>query len=71
MEVEPILWEVPHRRERPFPCFVGGCDKEAGHLTKFTYGCAIVQVCVCDECLKKPPESILNSFKWEREKVVN
>jgi hypothetical protein len=63
METKPILWEVPRLRDRQFPCFVGDCEKDAGYLTKFSYGCAIVQVCLCGDCLEKSPESILNSLK--------
>jgi hypothetical protein len=71
MEAKPILWEVPRYRNRPFPCFINGCQKEAGHLTKFSYGDAIVQVCLCDDCLKKSPQFILKGLRMQPENVAN
>ncbi len=72
METKAILWEIPGFR-KPFPCFVGGCKKEAQHMRRFMHGNAVVQVCLCDECLKRSPASILRSlslrpknFDWER-----
>lgn len=64
MEAKPILWEVPRSKSRPFRCFVSGCENEAGHLSKFTHGAAVVQVCLCDDCVNEQPESIINGFKW-------
>jgi hypothetical protein len=71
METRSILWEVPNHRNRPFPCFIRNCQNEAEYLTKFSYGDAVVQVCLCDDCLKKSPELILNGLRTQSENVVN
>jgi len=58
METKPILWESSSG-ERHFPCFTKGCQEEAEHVTRFIHGEAVVQVCLCDQCMKKSPEQII------------
>ena len=71
MEIAPIPFEVNRYRKRPMPCFIWGCQKQAEHLTKFMYGDTVVQVCLCDDCLKKSPEFILKGLSMQPENVVN
>jgi hypothetical protein len=71
MQIEPIPFEVNRYRKRPMLCFIWGCLKEAQHLTKFMYGDTAVQVCLCDDCLKKSPEFILKGLRMQPENVVN
>lgn len=58
---QPLLWKSP-RFEGAFACFVRGCENEAGHLTRLTHGEAIVQVCLCSDCVGRSPESIIDGI---------
>jgi hypothetical protein len=71
MEIATIPFEVNRYRKRPMPCFIWGCKNQAEHLTKFNYGDAVVQVCLCDNCLNKSPEFILKGLRAQPENVVN
>ena len=70
MEAKPIIWEIARFRKH-FPCFIWGCKKEAEHLTKFMHHGAVVQVCLCDDCMHKSPEFILKGLKAQPEIAVN
>jgi hypothetical protein len=71
MEIATIPFEVNRYRKRPMPCFIWGCKNQAEHLTRFNYGDAVVQVCLCDDCLNKSPEFILKGLRAQPENVVN
>jgi hypothetical protein len=67
MEDRGIYRELLHCRQ-PFPCFTRGCPRQAVNLARFMTGQVVVQVCLCDECLAKPAESILEGLRREPEK---
>jgi hypothetical protein len=70
MESKPVLSEVP-RLIKSFPCFVRGCRKEARHLTRIRDGVAVVQLCLCDDCRNKCPESILHGLTVQPKKTLH
>jgi hypothetical protein len=70
IETRPIVWKSPPFT-RSFPCFIKGCGKLAGHVSRFRHGDAIVQVCLCNECLLKSPESILQGLTKESKHVLH
>jgi hypothetical protein len=70
MEAKPNLWEIPRGR-KPFPCFIRDCKKKAEHLMKFMHGDALVQVCLCGDCLQKSPESILRGLRIQPRNTFN
>lgn len=65
METTPIPVACNHHREKPMPCFIRGCHNQGVHLSRFNVGVAVIQVCLCDECVKKPMDVILNGLTME------
>jgi len=70
METKTFLSEIPRFR-RTFPCFVKGCKKAGKYLTRLNHGKAVVQVCLCGDCLKKSSESILRGLGTQTDTVFN
>jgi hypothetical protein len=70
IEVNPLIWKSPEHNGT-FLCFVHGCHHQAGYVAKFRKGDVIVQVCLCDECLRKSPKMILESLGIGSQKAVN
>jgi hypothetical protein len=70
IEVNPLNWKLPRHKET-FSCFIRGCHHQAGYVAKFKTGDIIVQVCLCDECLRKSPKVILESLGIGSEKILN
>ena len=70
IEVNRLIWKVP-RYDETFPCFVRGCHGQAGYVAKIKNGNVIVQVCLCDECLRKSPKLILQSLGIRSQRVLN
>ena len=71
METAPIPFSMNRYRKKPFPCFIWDCKNRVEHLTRFKYGDAVVQVCLCHNCLTKSPESILKGLSAQPKNVVN
>lgn len=65
MELEMIQWETP-RFNSSFSCFVRGCRKEAGHLTRLRHGKTVLQICLCNDCMHKSPDAILQGLIFNR-----
>ena len=61
IETKPLVWEALFYHER-FPCFIWGCQEEAGYLAKIKHGEAIVEVCLCSRCQRKSSHAILKGL---------
>ena len=70
MEVKPFLTEIP-RFKNTFPCFMRSCKNTSEHVIRFKHGRATIQVCLCDDCLKKSRESILQGLGIQPKIVFN
>jgi hypothetical protein len=70
METKTFLSEIPRYR-KSFPCFIRDCKKVAKHVTRLKHGNAVVQVCLCNDCLKKSSESIFRGLGIQTENVLN
>jgi len=70
METKPFLLENPHHRE-PIRCFVRGCKNLSQHVTRFKHGTATLQVCLCNDCMKKSSKFILQGLGLGTKDTVN
>ena len=70
IEINPLIWRVPGHNG-VFPCFIPGCYQEARCLAKMRQGEVVVQVCLCDACLRKSPRVILESLGIRSQKTLN
>ena len=62
METKPFLTEIP-RFKNSFPCFIRSCKNASEHVIRLKHGSAIIQVCLCDDCLNESRESILRGLR--------
>jgi hypothetical protein len=70
MQTTPIAVAVNRDRKRPMPCFISGCGQRAEHLTRFNYGDVVVQVCLCEKCLKMTPDCILSGLRPVPDRIL-
>ncbi len=61
METKPFLTEIPRFR-KSFPCFIRGCKNASERVIRLKHGTATIQVCLCNDCLNKPRESVLRGL---------
>lgn len=70
MENKPFLTETPCFR-KSFQCFMSDCNNVSGHVIRLKHGTATIQVCLCNDCLKKSRESVLQGLGIQTREVLN
>jgi hypothetical protein len=70
IEVTRLAWKTSRHRES-FPCFIHNCRHQARHVVKLRHGKVIVQVCLCDACMRKSVEMILLGLGIRSQERVN
>jgi hypothetical protein len=58
IEIIALTWKADRCGEI-FPCFTRGCLAEASHVVKIRRSEVVIQLCVCQACLGKSQEAII------------
>ena len=70
IEVTRLAWKTPRHLDS-FPCFVRNCHHQARHVVKLRHGDVIVQVCLCNTCLRKSAKMILHGLGIRSQETLN
>ncbi|OEU46171.1 MAG: hypothetical protein BBJ60_00695 [Desulfobacterales bacterium S7086C20] len=70
IETKPLVWSLPQYQET-LVCFIQDCHEPARHLAKIRRSDVIIQVCLCEECLRKSTSFILQGLVKRSRKTLN